>query len=170
MFRELREVSCSPSAVIVLSWASLASSTDLPPALPISTFHQTFLSDLSFFSMRSSGICRMTGHDSAAKCGRHAAPRCTLPLSRPSVRGPPPAQQHSWCTSLLVFVGGASPVAKMEFMISRKFSLITSWSVKMKVTSWKFMKPGYQVLTWQVWEKGFKSIKWLNRPNPIKTY
>ena len=29
----------------------------------------------------------------------------------------------------------ASPVARMEFMISKKLSLITSWSVKMKVTS-----------------------------------
>lgn len=147
MLRELREVSCSPSAVIVLTWASLASSTDLPPALPIST-SQTFLSDLSFFSMRSLGICRMTSHDITGRCSRNATPRCTLPLSHPSARGPPPAQQHSWFADAEVwwfFVGGiASPVAKMEFMISRKFSLITSWSVKMKVTSWNLMKPGYQ--------------------------
>ena len=61
----------------------------------------------------------------------------------------------------------ASPVAKMEFMISKKFSLITSWSVKMKVTSWTLsraeeLKPE-TTTTDRLWGNTSETLKCLSK-------
>lgn len=85
------------------------------------------------------------------------------------------AQLIRWCRSLMVFrwwnclAGGQNGIHDLQevlvdhILVSKNEGhILNCW--------WNQVTNGHQVHTWQLWEKGFKSInEWLNRPKP-KTY